>query len=203
MSCGDVVHFVSLQVQLQSGDLGHLSWHNYSKLKMPEPSEGKDVGKLPFTPGDKIWAYILEHGESPKKLGTAVLEVRPGDMLKRKAHVFATMEQWSARGGAVPLYQWRGELELRQFMADGELSVHARSMKSKVASLKQDDQKREASSTLAADVWGLDVETGLQRRDIVRGEVMSVKPFGAFVRLDSRSDGLLPISLVRCCMIMY
>ncbi|GAX85431.1 hypothetical protein CEUSTIGMA_g12847.t1 [Chlamydomonas eustigma] len=184
-------------VQLQSGDVGHLSWRKYSKLKMPEPPEDDTLRTLPFAPGDKIWAYVLEEGKTPIKLGTAALEVRPGDMLKRKAHVFAVMEQWAARAGTMPLYQWRGQLELQQFLADGELSARAKAAKSKGASSKQAAAKSDGISTgLGSDVWGLGVETGLQRRDIVKGEVMSVRPFGAFVRLDSRSDGLLPLSLL-------
>ena len=45
-------------------------------------------------------------------------QVRPGDILRNKTHVFSAMDQWASRAGAaVPLSEWRGRIELEQFLA--------------------------------------------------------------------------------------
>ena len=45
-------------------------------------------------------------------------QVRPGDILRSKTHVFSAMDQWASRAGAaVPLSEWRGRIELEQFLA--------------------------------------------------------------------------------------
>ena len=208
----EAVNERSATVLLDSGHRAALSWSNFTKQAdyKPQPDaasssspEGQPLPSLPLAAGDKVWACVLQVPKPDGKdgacvqLSTAALEVRPGDMLRQPKHVMAGLEQWAARGGRTPLQEWRGRLELEQFVlgnaggGKGSKSTTAAAAAAAVA------EPAAPSAVWGPGSWGLPLAPLPGRGDCVRGSVTSVKPYGVFLRLDSRHDGFIPLSQVR------
>ena len=209
----EAVNERSATVLLDSGHRAALSWSNFTKQAdyKPQPDaasssspEGQPLPSLPLAAGDKVWACVLQVPKPDGKdgacvqLSTAALEVRPGDMLRQPKHVMAGLEQWAARGGRTPLQEWRGRLELEQFVAGnagGGKGSKATTAAAAVAAAVAEPAA--PAAVWGPGSWGLPLAPLPGRGDCVRGSVTSVKPYGVFLRLDSRHDGFIPLSQVR------
>ena len=210
-------------VILESGEKGRLAWSNYTKSLGRTSRQAQLLKeKPPLAVGEKIWACVQSTsggtGRQPEEgakgaawggvvLSTAALEVRPGDMVDHRAHVFAAIEQWKARGGSTPLGEWRGRIELEQFLAGdagqvkgggakGQSSTAAAAVAAAGDEQEVPGNEGREGAARADNAWGLITQPILSRGDLVRGKVTSTQSFGVFVSLGGVMDALLPTGLI-------
>lgn len=128
------------------------------------------------------------------------------------------MDQWAARAGSVPLNEWRGKIELEQFLAGpvGRSPSSGRPSKRDGDSAGEYRDSPEAlkgpggaatatastpigassSSSLDTSPWGLTMRPQVGRGDLVQSTVKTVTSSGVFVGLSKKQDGLIPVSQV-------